>query len=118
MFDFEKLEVYKEARELNRRVFKEVVLQPNGDTYLYDEVKQAQLSVLLNISEVSTRMTRQEQKRYAIMARGSVSKVVSILQVMLDLKMISLHTYDDIYSRAERVSKMLLGMIRSMNPSS
>ena len=114
MFDFEKLEVYNEARSLNSIVFKKVLLNKEGDQYLLDQLKRAQLSVLLNISEGTGRMTKPDKKRHYVMARSSVNEVVSILQVMMDLGELKGNDYDDMYGRAEKVSKMLLGMIRSM----
>ena len=114
MFDFEKLEVYNEARSLNTLVFKSVILPQSGDAYLLDQLKRAQLSILLNISEGTGRMTKPDKKRFYVMARSSVNEVVSILQVMMDTGDLKGSVYDDIYQRAEKISKMLLGMIRSM----
>ncbi len=114
MFDFEKLEVYNEARALNRKVFKDIILLAKGDQYLYDQLKRAQISILLNISEGTGRMTKPDKKRFYVMARSSVNEVVSLLQVLLDLGLVTQAVYDDIYVQAEKISKMLLGMVRSM----
>jgi len=114
MFDFEKLDVYNEARELNRAVFKEILSKEKTDPYLQDQLKRAQLSILLNISEGTGRMTKPDKRRFYVMARSSLNEVISILQVMLDLQILDKETYDDIYWRGEKISKMLLGMIRSM----
>ena len=114
MFDFEKLEVYNEARELNRLVFKNVILKGQGDPYLLDQLKRAQVSILLNISEGTGRMTKPDKKRFYVMARSSVNEVVALLQVMRDLSTIDHEVYNDIYAQAEKISKMMLGMIRSM----
>jgi len=114
MFDFEKLEVYNEARQMNKKVFNTVILPGTGDSYLLDQLKRAQVSILLNISEGTGRMTKPDKKRFYVMARSSVNEVVSLLQVMMDLDALKQETYDDIYGQAEKVSKMMLGMIRSM----
>ena len=114
MFDFEKLEVYNEARELNRLVFRKVIIPASGDSYLLDQLKRAQVSVLLNISEGTGRMTRPDKKRFYVMARSSVNEVVALLQIMHDLGVLGSTDYNEIYAQAEKISKMMLGMIRSM----
>ncbi len=114
MFDFEKLEVYNEARQMNKKVFENIIIPLQVDTYILEQLKRAQLSVLLNISEGTGRMSRPDKKRFYVMARSSLNEVVSLLQVLTDLKILKQAVYDEIYIQAEKISKMLLGMIRSM----
>ena len=63
-------------------------------------------------------MSSSEKKQFYIKSRASVFESVSILQVMLDLGIISPADYEHFYERFEQVSKMMLGMIRNLQPAS
>jgi hypothetical protein len=57
MFDFQKLEVYKKAKELNRDIL--VLLSENKfDRHINDQLKRATFSILLNFAEGSSRFSR------------------------------------------------------------
>ena len=115
MFDFEKLEVYQEMRGVNLKVLKHLFThQAELDPYLQDQFKRASLSALLNLAEGTGRMTSPDKKKFYITARSSVFECVAILQIMHDTDLVEKSFYDDLYAGFEKVSRMLLGMIRSM----
>jgi len=115
MFDFEKLEVYNNIRELNTKVFTRIVHGDLKDEYLKDQLKRAMMSVMLNLSEGTGRMSTPDKKRFYVTSRSSLFEVVSIMHILLDLGMIEPKIYEDIYADCERASKMLLGMIRTQS---
>jgi four helix bundle protein len=115
VFDFEKLEVYQEMRGVNLRVLKHLFShQTEIDPYLQDQFKRASLSALLNLAEGTGRMTGPDKKKFYITARSSIFECVAILQILHDTQVIEKSLYDDLYSGFEKISRMLLGMIRSM----
>ncbi|NUN99111.1 MAG: four helix bundle protein [Saprospiraceae bacterium] len=115
MFDFEKLEVYQEMRGVNLKVLKHLFAQKHTlDPYLQDQFKRASLSALLNLAEGTGRMTNPDKKKFYVTARASVFECVAILQILLDIDAIEKSLYDQLYENFEKVSRMLLGMIRSM----
>ncbi len=115
MFDFEKLEVYQEMRVVNLKVLKNLFTQKAVlDPYLLDQFKRASLSALLNLAEGTGRMSGPDKKKFYTTARASVFECVAILQILLDTEVIEKSLYDELYEGFEKVSRMLLGMIRSM----
>jgi len=114
MFDFEKLEVYQEMRELNKRLLPILFEKQKSYPYLIDQLKRASLSALLNLSEGTGRMEIQDKKQFYIRSRASIFECVSILQVLLDIKGIEIAEYEKFYDKFEQLSKMMLGMIRSL----
>jgi len=118
MFDFEKLDVYRKIRELNSELLPWIFEKQKEHSYLCDQLKRASLSSMLNLSEGTGRMGVQDKKQFYIRSRASVFECVSILQIMLDLKIISSVKYDNFYDQYEQVSKMMLGMIRNLKAQS
>ena len=114
MFDFEKLEVYQEMRGVNLKVLKHLFTHKALDPYLQVQFKRASLSALLNLAEGTGRMTSPDKKKSYITARSSVFECVAILQIMHDTDLVEKSFYDDLYAGVEKVSRMLLGMIRSL----
>ncbi len=115
MFDFEKLEVYQKLRETNVVLLKHLYQNNDLDLYLKDQLKRASLGAMFNLSEGVGRMTTPDKKRFITMSRSSVFETVSILQILLDMGMITPELYNNLYTEYTSVSKMLLAMFRSYN---
>lgn len=117
MFDFEKLDVYQEIRDANRKVLSYLNSNESLPGYIRENFKQQTMSILLSLAEGTGRMSRQEKKEYYTAARGNVFNCVALLQTLIDLNLIDYLLYEDFYQGYERISKMLLGMIRSADGS-
>ncbi|MBK8192638.1 MAG: four helix bundle protein [Lewinellaceae bacterium] len=113
MFDFEKLEVYQIARQLNRDVLKFIFAHPTLDPYLKDQWKRCMISSVLNLSEGTGRVSDADKKHFFTIARGSIFECTTLLQIVKDLDQIDDPQYQKFYAQYEQVSKMLLGMYRS-----
>ncbi|HTX88431.1 MAG TPA: four helix bundle protein [Bacteroidales bacterium] len=113
MFDFEKLDVYQIAKEQNIKVLTYLKNASDLDPYFLDQWKKATLSILLNLSEGTGRMTDSDKRHFLTIARGSVFESVAILDIMKNMNLLPEETYQDFYNRYEQISKMLLGMYRS-----
>ncbi|MBK6948860.1 MAG: four helix bundle protein [Haliscomenobacter sp.] len=113
MFDFEKLDVYQEVRAVNLKVLKHLFSVKPLDPYIQDQFKRASMSALLNLAEGTGRMTGPDKKKFYVTARSSVFECVAILQIMYDMEFVDKEFYDDLYAGFDKVSRMLLGMIRS-----
>jgi four helix bundle protein len=115
VFDFEKLEVYQEIRTTNLKVLKHIFSHKTSiDPYLQDQFKRASLSALLNLAEGTGRMTNPDKKKFYITARSSIFECVAILQTLYDLQSLEQNLHDELYTSFEKCSRMLLGMIRSL----
>ena len=115
MFDFEKLEVYQQIKKLNIEILTLLNKNKELDLYLKDQLKRATLSVALNLSEGTGRMTPADKKRFYVIARSSVYECVAILDILKETNKAFADRYDEFYSDYEKISKMLLGMYRSQN---
>ena len=115
MFDFEKLEVYKKAKDLNKGVQKLLRSSKNVDRYIQDQLRRASISMVINIAEGSGKFSPRDKRNFYTISRGSVYECVSLFELLLDDEVIDQDVYQDFYSRFETVSKMLFGLIQSQN---
>ena len=113
MFDFEKLDVYNEVRDVNKKVQDFLKNDQSIPADLRDNFKVTSLNILLHLADGTSRMTRNDKRDLYTQARGNVFICVALLQTMIDLNYIKKEQYQEFYEGYERVSKMLLGMIRS-----
>ena len=113
MFDFEKLDVYQVVKDQNLKVLGILKSNKEIDPYLMDQWKKASLNSLLNLAEVSGRMTETDKLYYLTIARTSVFESVAILDLLKSMNIIDPATFTELYDGYEKSSKMLLGMYRS-----
>jgi four helix bundle protein len=113
MFDFEKLDVYQVVKANNSKILKFIFSHSTMDPYLKDQWKQLSLSIILNLTEGTGRMSNTDKKHFLTIARGSVFESVAILETVKDLEYLDEALFKEFYDGYEQISKMLLGMIRS-----
>ena len=113
MFDFEKLDLYSELKQLNILVYQSIRGLDGVDSYVIDQWKRASLSSVLNLAEGTGRMTPADKRHYYTISRGSVFECVAILDLIHRLGHMDEELYNTFYAGYEKVSKMLLGMYRS-----
>jgi four helix bundle protein len=113
MFDFEKLDLYQVIREQNTKVLRFILGQNELDPFLLEQWKKTSLDIVLNLAEGTGRMANTEKKSYITASRGGVFAAVALLDIVHQLDFVDDDTYRDFYDGYEKISKMLLGMIRS-----
>ena len=113
MFDFEKLEVYKKAKDLNGEIL--AFLRENKllDNYLRDQLKRASISIVINIAEGSGKFSKADKRNYYTISRGSVYECVSLLEIIIDEKHIEKTKFYYFKNKYETISKMLMGLVKS-----
>ncbi|MEF2176078.1 MAG: four helix bundle protein [Candidatus Absconditabacteria bacterium] len=114
MFDFEKLEVYKKAKLFNKKILMYLNENKQLDYFLKDQLKRASISIVINIAEGSGRFTKPDKKQFYVISRGSIFEVISLLEIILDKGLIAKDIFDNFYQKGEEISKMLLGLIKSL----
>jgi four helix bundle protein len=118
MFNFEKLDVWQEAIQ-----FADLVYQLTGDFPgeerfgLSNQMRRAAVSISSNLAEGSSRVLRADFSRFMEIATGSLFEVVSQSTIALRRKMLAQDDYNRIYAAAEKQSKMLSGLRRSLSDS-
>jgi len=113
VFDFENLDVYKKAKELNKEVLSFLKENRRIDSYVRDQLKRASVSITINIAEGSGKFSKADKRNFYTIARGSVYECVSLLEIIFEENQISKEKFDYFYQRFETLSKMLFGLIRS-----
>jgi four helix bundle protein len=116
MFNFEKLDVWREAIQFADLVYELTGNFPDQERFgLTNQMRRAAVSVSSNITEGSSRVSRIDFARFVEIATGSLFEVVSQTTVVLRRKMIAQNNYNEIYASAEKQSKMLSGLRRSLS---
>lgn len=113
MFDFEKLEVYKKAKELNKEILRFLKDNKQIDYYLRDQLKRASISIVINIAEGSGKFSKADKRNFYFTARGSVYECVSLFEIILDENQIEQTRFQYFKQYYETISKMLFGLINS-----
>ena len=115
MFDFEMLEVYKKAKELNHRILGFLRESKLVDNYIRDQLKRASISIVINVAEGSGKFSKADKRNFYIIARGSAYECVSLFEIMLDENYVQKDKFEYFKGQYEIVSKMLFGLINSQN---
>lgn len=64
MFDFEKLEVYRKTKELNKKVLRFLKDNKIIDSYIRDQLKRASISMVINIAEGSGKFSKADKRKF------------------------------------------------------
>jgi len=115
MFDFEKLDLYQELKRLNFLVCKKIITIKDADNYILDQWKQASLGSVLNLAEGTGRMNPTDKQHFYTLSRGCVFECVALIELAKELGYLSNDEFEEYYLGYEKVSKMLLGMFRSLS---
>jgi four helix bundle protein len=115
MFNFEKLDVWQEAIDFADLVYTLTGTFPEDERFgLTNQMRRAAVSISSNLAEGSSRVSRTDFGRFVEIATGSLFEVVSQSTIALRRKMITQSSYNQLYAAAEKQSKMLSGLRKSL----
>jgi len=118
MFNFEKLEVWNEAIAFADTIYTITKAFPDDERFgLTNQMRRAAVSISSNIAEGSSRSSRPDFGRFIEIATGSVFEVVSQSTISKRQGFLSEAAYAQVYAAAEKQSRMLSGLRRSLDPS-
>jgi four helix bundle protein len=115
MFDFHKLSVYQKARNVNKEILIFILNSKEINKSLRDQLIRSISSMMLNIAEGSGRNTSKDKKNFYVIARGSIYESIALLDIFIDLKYIDKEIYKHFYIQLEEITKMLFGLIKSLD---
>lgn len=114
MFNFEKLNVYKEALDFVDFAYIVTKTWPKEEKFvLIDQLLRAAISAVLNIAEGSSR-TGKDFKHFLSNSRGSVYECVAVLTIAKKRMYISQKDFDIGYSNCIKIAKMLSALKKSI----
>ncbi len=114
MFDFEKLEVYRKAKDLNRQVVDFISHHKGIDRITQDQLRRAAFSIMLNIAEGTGRFSDADRCNFFVIARGSVFECAAILDYLAEEDRTEEQFFLRLYHSAEEISKMLFSLIKML----
>jgi len=115
MFNFEKLEVWKEAIDFADLVYEKTRTFPDAERFgLTSQMRRAAVSISSNIAEGSARASRQDFARFVEIATGSLFEVVSQSVIAKRQGFLAQVDCQRIYLACDKQSRMLSGLRRSL----
>ena len=115
MFNFEKLDVWHEAIGFADNIYAVTRTFPADERFgLTNQMRRAAAAIASNVAEGSSRMSRNDFARFVEIATGSVFEVVSHASIANRQGFLSKKEFDGIYAAAEKQSKMLTGLRKSL----
>jgi four helix bundle protein len=115
---FEDLEVWKKARILSDKVYPLTFKEPIASYFrMKDQMRGSVGSIMDNIAEGFERGSKLEFINSLTISKGETGELKSQLYRCLDNKYISQKLFDELYSLADEVTKMITGFINYLNKS-
>ena len=106
--EFKTLIAYQKAKELYKLINDDIVATLT-DRIIKDQLKRASLSIVLNIAEGTSRLSKADQRHFFVTGRGSVYECYVIVD-LIDFPDSEVHK--SVQMRLEEVSKMLYSLIK------
>src|ERR1700722_18579536 len=115
MFNYEKLETWQEAIAFANLVYSTTKNFPVDERFgLTNQMRRAAVSVSSNLAEGSSRSSRSDFARFVEIATGSLFEALSQARIALNQKFLTSEIYSRISEAAEKQSRMLSGLRRSL----
>ena len=112
-YEYKNLDVYKESKNLVKRVYGLIEKFPKVETYaLCDQLRRSVISVPSNIAEGSGRTSAKDQAHFFEMAFGSLMEVNCQMDIACDLGYIEPIELNQIEELIRKIAAMLSGLRR------
>lgn len=117
-FGFERLDVYRHAKELVKAVYRLTGTFPSEERFgLTNQIRRAAVSVASNIAEGQGRLSRKDQAHFSQMAYSSLMEVACQADIANELGMLDEPGLHEIKRLAASTASMLSALHKSqMNP--
>jgi len=114
IYNFEKLEVWKNARKFVADIYSLTKIYPTEEKFgLCSQMQRASVSIVLNITEGTSRFSDKEKIRFIEIAYTSLMEVLAQLFVSLDLEYITQNQLDELKVKINLIARQLNGLINS-----
>jgi|ERR1051325_433446 four helix bundle protein len=114
-FRFEKLEVWQQARAINKSIYRLTRGFPNHELFaMTSQLRRASISISSNIAEGSGRNSDRDFAHFLEQAYGSVMEVASTSYLALDEDYVSEPELGPILDGLERLGRRVAALNRSL----
>jgi len=115
MFRFEKLDVWQKSVDFADRIYEVTRGFPSDERFgLTSQLRRAAVSISSNIAEGSGRSSDNDFAHFVQIAYGSLMEVVSQIHIAKRQAMLAEESFQDLYSQADEISRMLSGLRSSL----
>jgi len=115
MFNFEKLEIWREAINFADLVYGITKTFPETERFgLSNQMRRAAVSISSNLAEGSSRSSRPDFARFVEIATGSLFEVISQATISRQQGFLAKTDFDRLSYACEKQSKMLSGLRKSL----
>jgi four helix bundle protein len=116
IYGFEKLEVWKLSRDLNKLVYDITDNFPyKKNKNLTSQIRRSSVSVAANIAEGSSKFSKKDFNRYLQISFGSATELLSHFYLAFDQGYIKENILLEIKHRINVITKMLNSLSRSLS---
>ena len=114
-YNFEKLEVWNDARHFVKAVYNITSHFPDKEKFgLSSQIQRASVSVVSNIAEGVSRNSAKEQIRFVEIAYGSLMEVYCQLYIAVDLGYLISELFETIKTEIDKIANKLNALNRSL----
>jgi four helix bundle protein len=107
-YSFEKLEVWIEAKEFTKTIYKLTSSYPDSEKFgLTSQLKRASISICSNIAEGSARNSYRDKAHFTTISFGSAVEVLNQLILSFELNLISAEDYQASRTSLESITNKL-----------
>lgn len=115
---FTDLVAWKEAHKLVVLIYKATEQFPKSEMFsLTDQMKRCGISISSNIAEGFSRYGKKEKIQFYYVAKGSLTELQNQLIIAKEVGYLNKKIFDDLAGQTIQVSKLLIGLIRSIRDS-
>lgn len=104
---FEELEIWQQARVLNKKVY--ALLKKCDDYSFRDQMRRASMSVMNNIAEGFERRTKKDFAHFLDLAKGSAGEVRSMTFAAEDVRILKKSEAEQLRAAYETLSRRIAG---------
>jgi len=114
-FRFEKLEVWHDARAINRAIYHLTRKFPRHEMFaMTSQIRRAAISITSNIAEGSGRNSDKDFAHFLEQAYGSLMETASVFYLALDEGYVSGTDLDLLFDDLEKLAKRIASLNRSL----
>lgn len=108
IYGFEKLEVWKEAKEFTKNIYRVTNSFPDSERFgLTNQLRRASVSICSNIAEGTTRNSFKDHAHFSTIAFGSAVEVINQLIISFELGFISESEYLNLRQVIESITNKI-----------